>query len=1039
MDAEFGDVVVASAEAEAVEMKRSGDSAPVGYEDAYVEHFKMVLQMILYERQDFARLFSHRERAIATTFLHDLPPVAQQLYARMFQRKGQWFKTTSLFRYFVQKNSHVWKKEEVALGRKEEHAEAAAANFEGDDGDDEEDAPAATADSPEAVVPATPEQVNNADVQTVLQALISKGFLLTLPSGSSASGATRTMFFGSASATTPAAKKQQDQELDALTRSLDALQQCASAPELAALQKTLTGSASTKKRPFPGASSSNGMARSPHLSSKMEAFQAIKKTVMSQRRIDGSRIPLAKLMHQIWFESYPLPGKAKTDVMAVQMPDSCRDLFLRMHRLFYFQSSLPFSYPPSSSNASGKSAKEVLEMLMTKIHQEPTQWPGLMVIFNRVAYPSYEINIQHHAFPSPEAYMCFEVASRLHNIMGMFEQHLRIEISEAPEPDLDIQWMMSDTSPKFVAFQKLIETDDDGFEMLPTADETLTNTDAIVDWQMESWVQFRTELANMTTLDEFVQESRRCFQAFLMWTNSYAQTCSSSDTPVFFSKCNAGYHLARVLHHAVSLYEKHRQYQVAILLLNDLLASPFLQRKRGHWWDRLAVNLEHLKCVDQAQDACTNALNDPHVVGADLIALSRRMRRLQKRNPAKATAQAPSQQKARDRDEEDFVSLISDDEDLESSKEDNANQDTAIPGAPLEEDYAYPREYIIGRPLNRATNEKSRFIGYDDEPCNVEQLVLQFYHSQRSPSDNERSKGGWYGVHCEGHVIGNLFGLFMWDILYASVPNVFQTPFQSAPLDFGYADVFYEARAELIEARLKQLQEEWTMAQILDDLATTWIREYGKVSRFVSWPSESYLPLRFFQLVVLACGQERLAKLMRYMLTSKEYHRAQNGLPDLLVVRVEPKSDELSTDLPLNPQGCLDIYTFCNMTYQMNLNPSMEDNNAASNGEQDTKKDKETKAQPDLTDLLNHDDWNIEVKFVEVKGPRDSLSDKQLVWLQVLNEDVGLDALVTHVVEDDQTLQKKLKKPVAKALTKKSASIRNNSESKRKAIKRHKK
>uniref|UniRef100_K3WW51 Fanconi-associated nuclease n=1 Tax=Globisporangium ultimum (strain ATCC 200006 / CBS 805.95 / DAOM BR144) TaxID=431595 RepID=K3WW51_GLOUD len=774
----------------------------------------------------------------------------------------------------------------------------------------------------------------------------------------------------------------------------------------------------------------------------MEAFQTIKKTVLSQRRIDGSRIPLAKLIHQIWFESYPLPGKAKTDVMVVQMPDSYHDLFLRIHRLFYFQSSLPFSYSSSSSssNASGKSAKEVLEMLAAKIHQEPMQWPGLMVIFKKVAYPSYEINIQHHAFSSPEAYMCFEVASRLHNIMRMFEQHLRIEIPEAPEPDLDIQWMIGDTSPKFVAFQKLIETDDDGFEMLPATDETLTDSDAIVDWQMKSWAQLRVELASMTSLDEFVQESRRCFQAFLMWTNSYAQICSSADTPVFFSKCNAGYHLARVLHRAVSLYEKHRQYQVAILLLNDLLASPFLQRKRGHWWDRLAVNLEHLKCVDQAQDACTNALHDPHVVGTDLIALSRRMRRLQKRNSVKASAQALSQQKARDRDEDNFVSLISDDEDVETSKEDgNAKEDTAILAAPLEEDYVYPREYIVGRPLNRATNEKSRFIGYDDEPCNVEQLVLQFYHSQRSPSDHERSKGGWYGVHCEGHVIGNLFGLFMWDILYASVPNVFQTPFQSSPLDFGYADVFYEARKELIEARLKQLQEDWSMAQILDDLATTWNREYGKVSRFVSWPSESYLPLHFFQLVVLACGQKQLAKLMRYMLMSKEYHRAQNGLPDLLVLRVEPKSDELSTDFPLDSQGCLDIYAFCNMTYQMNLNASIEYVKVASNDEQDAKEVEDTKAQSNLTDLLNHDDWNIQVKFVEVKGPRDSLSDKQLVWLQVLNEDVGLDALVTHVVEDDQTLQKKLKKPVAKVPTKKSTSTRNDSEPKRKTIKRQKK
>lgn len=967
-----------------------GEKHSAEYEDAYVAHFKMVLRAILYEREDFVRLYSARERAVAESFLNDLQPMEQQLYARIFQRKGPWFKTTSLFRYFANKSDVA---EQQQRGKSvSDESPGGVESGDVDEGDDSQEA----ADASEA-----PEQVANAVVQTALRALIKQGFLVTLPVGA---GTTPCMFFGSASA----GVESQDEET-LLAHSLDALQQCAAAPELAALQRKLTGSAAKKKSSPSPASNSNVSSRS---SSKAGAFHAIKKVVLTQRRIDGSRIPLASLMHQIWFESYPLPGKTKSDVMVVQMPDSHRDLFLRMHRLFYFQSSIPFNYP--SSSASGKPAKEVLGMLATKIHQEPTRWPGLMVIFKKTAYPTYEIQVQYPAFPSPEAYLCFEVASRLHHIMGMVEQHLVIEIPEEQEPDLDIKWMMGDISPKFVAFQKLIETDDDGFEILP--DES--SSEATTDWQMESWVQFRAELGKMASLDDFVLEARRCFQAFLLWTNSYARTGGAQEMPVFFSKCNAGYHLARVLHHAGNLYEKQRQYQVAILLLNDLLASPFLQRKRGYWWERLALNLEHLKCVDQARSACANALNDPHVVGADLIALSRRMRRLQKRVAAKEN---PSQQQVCDPDVDDFVSLISDEE----AEVDASIRTSTIP--PLVEEYVYPKEYIVGRPLNRQVNEKSRFIGYDDEPCTVEQLVLQHYHSQRSPRDHERGKGGWYGVHCEGHIVGNLFGLFMWDILYASVPNVFQTPFQAAPLDFGYAEAFYESRKEAIEARLRQLQEQWCMQQVLEDLGRIWRREYGKVSRFVSWPDEQYLPLRFFELVVLAWGQERLTKLMRYMLTSREYHRAQNGLPDLLVVRAEPKVAGFSTELPLDEHGCLDIYSFCGMTYQMNLNERTNSEVAVPNDQQ---QEEETKTRNSIVDLLDLDDWTVQLKLVEVKGPRDSLSDKQLIWLQVLNEEVGLEAIVTHVVEDDKTLEKKLKPIAAKA---KKATSTGRSEPKRKA------
>jgi Fanconi-associated nuclease 1 len=60
--------------------------------------------------------------------------------------------------------------------------------------------------------------------------------------------------------------------------------------------------------------------------------------------------------------------------------------------------------------------------------------------------------------------------------------------------------------------------------------------------------------------------------------------------------------------------------------------------------------------------------------------------------------------------------------------------------------------------------------------------------------------------HSEGRVVYTIFGLLFWDVLFSNVAGAFETPFQSAPLDIA-TDCFYYARRELIEARLKEIED----------------------------------------------------------------------------------------------------------------------------------------------------------------------------------------------------------------------------------------
>ena len=77
---------------------------------------------------------------------------------------------------------------------------------------------------------------------------------------------------------------------------------------------------------------------------------------------------------------------------------------------------------------------------------------------------------------------------------------------------------------------------------------------------------------------------------------------------------------------------------------------------------------------------------------------------------------------------------------------------------------------IHARPTNSETGRKSRFFTLAGELCSVEALALEYYAQPKN--------GGWKGMHCESTLFATLFGLLMWDCIWADVPDVFQHPCQ---------------------------------------------------------------------------------------------------------------------------------------------------------------------------------------------------------------------------------------------------------------------
>lgn len=94
----------------------------------------------------------------------------------------------------------------------------------------------------------------------------------------------------------------------------------------------------------------------------------------------------------------------------------------------------------------------------------------------------------------------------------------------------------------------------------------------------------------------------------------------------------------------------------------------------------------------------------------------------------------------------------------------------------------------------------------------VEEFSLQHYEDEgwKGYVDFEPPQGFVHDVlprlHSEGRVVYTIFGLLFWDIIFATVPGAFETPFQVAPLDID-TDTFYHSRCELFEKRLEEIKQ----------------------------------------------------------------------------------------------------------------------------------------------------------------------------------------------------------------------------------------
>ncbi|DAA79662.1 TPA_exp: Uncharacterized protein A8136_0435 [Trichophyton benhamiae CBS 112371] len=324
----------------------------------------------------------------------------------------------------------------------------------------------------------------------------------------------------------------------------------------------------------------------------------------------------------------------------------------------------------------------------------------------------------------------------------------------------------------------------------------------------------------------------------------------------------------RIIHKSLWSLGRLKDYKQEHKTLRELLDQRlFHAARRGTWYQRKALLEEHymwaLDATDtrpedarkrdwrqQALRTCEDGLQDPECHIIFHYGLQKRITKLEK------------SLKIAKREQHDFSHVM-----LAKPEE------RTVEGIRIEKEL--PAKQSNGKSTgNSNAKNKGRPTVWVDEregggECRVESMCLSWYRDH-----------GWKGFHCESGILRTLFGYLFYDVIFTYIPNVFQTPFQTCPLDL-HTDSFYSSRISEINSRLAEISNGEAQRLIKE----VYTREASKQTCAIGidWSFELNDLLEIAQ-----CFRgEALATICKVM--AQEYQQRGGGIPDLFLWRMDTK------------------------------------------------------------------------------------------------------------------------------------------------------
>ncbi|KAI0009805.1 VRR-NUC domain-containing protein [Xylariaceae sp. FL0662B] len=391
--------------------------------------------------------------------------------------------------------------------------------------------------------------------------------------------------------------------------------------------------------------------------------------------------------------------------------------------------------------------------------------------------------------------------------------------------------------------------------------ETAVRTEFVVDNILE--FNGPPTAAGFRKVTEVFEEIYPRWKILLQEEQEKEERVYESGEGAYLRRLNPGHPYTRIVHKAAYVFgrlkEHHREYKLLVELLDQRL---FHLARRGSWYQRKALLEEHYMHALESDPAYADAeVQKKHwkriaVTTCETALEDRDCHLIYHYDIQKRLVKLERQLKVPKRLQHDFGHVR-----LRKPEE------HYVEGIQLK------KEIIANPKKARGPSTKTVWLdgAEDSEECNVEAMCLSWYRSQ-----------GWKGYHAEGGIIRTLFAYLFFDILFLYVPNVFQTAYQTCPLDL-HTDAFYPTRASEINHRLVEIANGG--AAKLIEAVDRRERDARTCVVGLNWDYEAA------DLLELADSFDGAALAAVCKVMAQEYGQRGGGLPDLILWRTEPMKE----------------------------------------------------------------------------------------------------------------------------------------------------
>ncbi|KAI8596839.1 hypothetical protein EDD21DRAFT_311626 [Dissophora ornata] len=402
-----------------------------------------------------------------------------------------------------------------------------------------------------------------------------------------------------------------------------------------------------------------------------------------------------------------------------------------------------------------------------------------------------------------------------------------------------------------------------GQRTFPTYDITRTNTvfrnrNELLKY--EAAIKLHFELSEMiesamgpgraaVKVIEQAESVRRAWREYVA-----TETEVSKKSPNYFLlRFSPGWIYTQILRLELRAYAFLKRFEEESILLHELLDQRIYSLgQRGGWYERLALiksNYAFQKRLgkQEALQVCMMALRDKHVHAVDATLIQARIVRLE------TELKVPF----RDRHDFSYIALRKAQKRILTGERLNT-PGTAAPSYASSHSYSYvPNSMGSSHPV---TQQRPLWRNIDGSDCSVEELALSYYGTL-----------GYKGYHSENSILATLFGLLFWDILFSPQPGVFETSFQTEPLDLR-TDAFFLQRQDMIMKRIEDIAR----SKIVECIDSSLIQRGANVyCAGVNWTFAKEELLQIAECI----GGAALSEICKIL--AQEYSKRCSGMPDL--------------------------------------------------------------------------------------------------------------------------------------------------------------